>query len=113
MCVFGGTTDRCPPTGGLARKRHKKLVAAVRTAHAGESFTGVAALQIIQDRLADHGSPKPVPGLKTVGIDPLELLVVFLNQPVQRRIPRLARAVEGGILTVDNAHRESLKRNPQ
>ena len=104
-----GRTDAPLFTG----ERHEELMAAVGAPYAGESLPGVAAPQVIQDCRADHRTPKPVSGLKALGIDPLELLVVFLNQPVQRRIPRLARTIERGILTVDNAHREPSKRHSQ
>jgi hypothetical protein len=93
----------------LTRKRDEELVTAIRTAHPGKPLAWVAALQVVKHRLADHGSPKAVSGMEALGIDLLELLAVFLQQPVQRRIPRLARTIERGILTVDDAHRELLK----
>jgi hypothetical protein len=113
--VFGNVDrrDQCPllVTGRtdaplFTRKRNEKLVPAIRAANARKSLARIAALQVVQDCRTDHGTPKSIAGLEPVGINLLEILVVLLYQPVKRRIPRLARTIERGILTVDNAHRE-------
>ena len=73
-------------------------MAAFGTADPGEPFAQVAALQILVDRLPNDRSPKPVLMLEAFGVDALEALVMLLHEAIQGRVPRLARAIESGIV---------------
>ena len=91
-----------PPQADLQEKAtipQPRDVTAVGAADAGEALARIAAVEIVVDGPPHDRPPKPVLALKPVGIDPLELVEVLLDQAMQGRLPWFARAVERGILT--------------
>ena len=68
------------------------------TANAGEPLAQVATLEIVIDRLTDNRAPKAVLVLEAFGVDALEVVEVLLNKTIEGRLPRLAWAVEPGLV---------------
>ena len=85
-----------PPAQGATRlSRHEHLVRTNGALDTGESEVQVAAAKELAGRLADDAPPGAVALLVTLAIGAFELGIVTLDKPVERRLPRLARAVDG------------------
>ena len=81
-------------TSPAAGERHKDFVTAVAAADAGEAGRRIAAAQKPPDRLADGRPPVSVAPLVPLGIDPLEVLVVGIDEPIEGGFAGLARAID-------------------
>jgi hypothetical protein len=77
-----------------AGERDEELVAALRAADAGEAFPQVAAGEEPFDGPLDDGPPEAVALLEALRIGALELLELPVEQLPQRRVLRVARAID-------------------
>jgi len=84
----------CAEAPAAAGKGDQDLVVAVVAADAGEAGRRIAAAQKPPDRLADGRPPVSVAPLVPLGIDPLEVLVVAIDQLIQGRLAWPARAID-------------------
>ncbi len=79
----------------LTGEGDEHLVAAVRAPNAGKAEVQVAAAEEFAYHVADNQSPRAVAFCVTLVIGTLEFWIVTLDGPVERRLPRPARAVDG------------------
>ena len=73
----------------LTREGHEHLVRTTGAADAGESEVEVAAAEKLAGHIIDDRAPWAVALLVTLAIGALELGIVTLAKPVERRLPRL------------------------
>ena len=69
---------------------------AVGTPYPGKTEVQVAAAEKLAHCLVDHGPPDAITPLITLGVDALEVGIVPLEDPVQRRGPWPARTIHSG-----------------
>ena len=79
----------------LTGEGDENLVAAVRAPNAGKAEVQVAAAEEFAYNFADDQSPRAVAFCVALVIGTLEFRIVTLDGPVERRLPRPARAVDG------------------
>lgn len=64
------------------------------TARPGESRLKITAGKVLFDHLPDHRPELPEGFLVPLGVDPLELLVVLLYQPVESGLPGISGMID-------------------
>jgi hypothetical protein len=72
-------------------------MSAVGAVDAGEALAQVATLEELADRLAYDGTQEAIPLLKPLGVDPLELVEVVGEDPVDGRLLRMPWTIEFGL----------------
>lgn len=94
-----GWTD----TASLARKGHKELSSAVVADNPREASVVDSAVEEGVDSLLDGGAPEAIAALEALFPLPLDLVVVALDELIERRVSRPARPIQGSaFLRQDN-----------
>jgi hypothetical protein len=90
---LGGT--RGAEAAPLAREGDEVLGAALGAADPGEAAVEEAAVEKAVDRVLDAATPEAEAALEVLLPAPLDLVVEGVDEPIQRRVSRPARAIEG------------------
>jgi len=82
-------------TSLAAGEGNEHLVPATRAADTGKSEVEIAAAEVLAGHLADDGPPASVTLLVTLVVGAFKFRIVPFDDLVERRLPRLARPVDG------------------
>jgi hypothetical protein len=80
------------------------LIAAIIAAKTSKTSVQVSAIQILAHHLADNGVPSAVLLLIPIVVDALELLVIVLDQRIQRTCARVSGLVNGSRCVLHALH---------